>query len=693
LKNQIRLVLIILASLMVSIVTWGSIAHAKPDDSPQSDPQELVVAGQYGGYADAIFWNNDTTYVGIGPSLNIFDTTAPTTPTLLGRSLPLPGLVRDISVISTTAYVAVGTGGLSVLDVTDPVAPVKITQYIPEDGTSTNSLRNNPGEPAPLNPSACYDPGDVAYQVHAKGTQIFVAYGYLGLRILDMSDPSNPVEYGNLELYEGLETMAVYAKGRYAYVLDVDYEYGGSVLRVVDVSNPASPIVVGIKDRLASAEGVYAEGDYVYVAASDGLTILNVKDPTNPKIAGKTKTPGYARRVMVVDSLAFVADRHGGLRIIDVSDPATPKEIGSYGNDYSVYDLYILDDRAYLANSSGGLLLLDVSDPSQPKKLGSYQVLSSHYGLVVYEELTYLANGNQGLGIVDVTVPAQIYEKGRFQTEVPFEVRDISIDDNLVSIAGRRLTRAEHVMTLVDISDPLNPQEHGEYVSTEYIEDVHLAGGLAYVAASSAGLRVVDVSDPDNPQEISHLLTDNYLEAVDVVSDTVYTIDLVDGLRVIDASDPFNLTISGSYDPDYAISADVDVQGTTAYLALTLDGLHIVDVSDPTNPVKIGEYEPEGYSWSEWNVVRADGDRVYIIEHVYDVCVDSIMYSKLWVLNVSDPANPVELAYYQSPVVMTDLVIKGGLIYVTSRSAGFMILRYNDPAVFAHQVYFPMLLK
>ena len=152
------------------------------------------------------------------------------------------------------------------------------------------------------------------------------------------------------------------------------------------------------------------------------------------------------------------------------------------------------------------------------------------------------------------------------------------------------------------------------------------------------------------------------------------------------------LTIRGSY-TDFTIGEDVGVQGTTAYLALYWDGLHIVDVSDPTNPEKIGEFKPEGYDWSEVIQVRVSGDRVYIIEHVYDVCVDSIKYSKLWVLDVSDPANPVELAYYQSPVVMTDLVIEGGLIYVTSRSAGFMVLRFNDPAVFAHQVYFPVLSK
>ena len=50
----------------------------------------------------------------------------PTAPRLLGRSGPLPGVVNGIDVSGGLAYVAVGSGGLRVFDVTDPVAPAEV---------------------------------------------------------------------------------------------------------------------------------------------------------------------------------------------------------------------------------------------------------------------------------------------------------------------------------------------------------------------------------------------------------------------------------------------------------------------------------------------------------------------------------------------------------------------------------------
>jgi hypothetical protein len=692
-KNKIWLLMIPFVLVLSLLTTWENIARAKPDDSPQSDPQELVVAGQYGGHTRAVTWNNDTTYVGIGPSLNILDATASTTPTLLGRSLPLPGIINDISVISTTAYVAVGTGGLSVVDVSDPTAPVKIAEYIPDSEASTNSLRNNPGKPAPLNPLACYDPGDVLYQVHAKGTRVYLAYGWLGLRILDMSDPSNPIEYGNLEPYEWLETMAVYAKGRYAYVVDVDYEYNYSVFRVVDVSNPAKPSVVGLKELgSVTTRGLYVDGDTVYLATDfKGLTIVDVKDPTKPEIVSQFNTPGSAEQVMVSNGLAYVADYHKGLRVIDVSDPAKPKEIGFYEGERRVRDLFILDGTACLADLFGGFLLLDVSDPSQPKKMGAYSVPTAYNKIAVSDQHAYLTHEDQGLGILDVSVPAQIREMDWFQDKDPISVSDVFVDGEIMALAGDRAVAPKHVMSLIDINDPVNLQPLGEYYAPDVIADVYLIGDLAYVAADG-NLLVVDISDSENPREISHLVMPNSIVAMDVVSDTVYTVDYY-GLRVIDASDPFGLEIRGNYELPYSVAMDVGVSGTTAYVGYFYNGLRIVDVSDPTKPVEIGSYQPKRAGWLEIDHVWPNGDVIYLVEEVTSECDDHLIHSTIRVIDFSDPENPIELGYFQFPARITDLLVEGGSIYATYYQAGLMILRYNDPAVFAHQVYFPMLLK
>jgi hypothetical protein len=96
----------------------------------------------------------------------------------------------------------------------------------------------------------------------------YVAYGNSGLRIIDVSTPTAPVEVGFLNF--GGHARGVYVSGRYAYVAS-----GGSGLRIIDVSNPTNPVEVGFFDK--GGVGVYVSDSYAYVASgvSDLYIIRN----------------------------------------------------------------------------------------------------------------------------------------------------------------------------------------------------------------------------------------------------------------------------------------------------------------------------------------------------------------------------------------------------------------------------------
>jgi len=98
-------------------------------------------------------------------------------------------------------------------------------------------------------------------------------YAYIGvgprLTILDISDPASPAVAGKtLPLPDIVQGVAV--AGGYAYVAAE-----GSGLRVVDVSTPSNPTEVGFYDTPGYAQGVAVAGGYAYVADwDDGLIIL-----------------------------------------------------------------------------------------------------------------------------------------------------------------------------------------------------------------------------------------------------------------------------------------------------------------------------------------------------------------------------------------------------------------------------------
>ncbi|MBN1920197.1 MAG: hypothetical protein JW892_03050, partial [Anaerolineae bacterium] len=155
-----------------------------------------------------------------------------------------PGSALGVAVSGGYTYVADGYGGgLRVVDVSNPAAPVEVGYY------------DTPGS---------------ALGVAVSGGYAYVVDGYGGgLRVVDVRNPAASVEVGYYDTPGSALGVAV--SGGYAYVAD-----SSSGLRVVDVRNPAAPVEVGFYDTPGSAEDVAVSGGYAYVADGDGgLFILS----------------------------------------------------------------------------------------------------------------------------------------------------------------------------------------------------------------------------------------------------------------------------------------------------------------------------------------------------------------------------------------------------------------------------------
>jgi hypothetical protein len=234
------------------------------------------------------------------------------------------------------------------------------------------------------------------------GSYAYVVDGN-SLRIIDVSDPTAPIETGVLEPSGSLYDVAV--AGSYAYLAN-----STRGLRIIDVSDPADPAEVGLCDTPGNSVGVAVAGNYAYVAdgSGGGLRIIDISDPAVPTEVGFYITYN-ARDVAVVANYAYVADGSGGgLRIIDVSDPANPIEVGSYGTPGTAEDVAMAGDYAYTANyySSGGgtLHIIDISVPEAPAGAGFYDTPGFARGVAVSGCYVYVANHSVGLLVLRSTL-------------------------------------------------------------------------------------------------------------------------------------------------------------------------------------------------------------------------------------------------------------------------------------------------
>ena len=80
-------------------------------------------------------------------------------------------------------------------------------------------------------------------------------------------------------------------------------------------------------------------------------------------------------------------------------------------------------------------------------------------------------------------------------------------------------------LRVVDISDPLVPTAVGVYDPPEWVLNIAVASGYAYVTAETSGLRAIDVTHPASPVEVGAYRTVGVARGIAVAGQHAYLID------------------------------------------------------------------------------------------------------------------------------------------------------------------------
>jgi CSLREA domain-containing protein len=570
-------------------------------------------------------------------------------------SADTPGSATEIAVVDGIAYVADGSAGLRLYDVSDPAAPALL-----------GSLDT-----------------DAAGDVAVVGNRAFVADGSSGLRVVDVSDPSSPREITGLgatgpahqvEIEDGLvyvldagfglrvfDPMTLAPVGALAVVDSPAYlTVAGGVayvadrsigLRLLDVSDPAAPEAVGF--LYLSVLDVEVAGTLAYlgesgVSGSVGLRIFDVSDPSDPDEVGTFETGGAAD-VEIVGDLAYLASR--GLRVVDVSNPAAPVGLGSLL--LASGPLEVADGVAYTAAGSAGLLVTDVSEPTRPARLGSLPVAG--WDVEVAGDHAYaagLSGGVHGLHIFDVSDPA-MPRVGFVEIFFGEEIRDVEVAGSFAYLGV--YNSGLHV---IDVSDPRDPVQVGWFQDFGPFGEVGVDGGIA-CASGIAGMHVIDVSNPYAPSELALFpLHPERVEDVEIQDGLAYAADTT-RLRVIDLSNPAAPFEFGALDGAFQ---DLEVRGSLVY-ASSGTALHVIDVSDPTAPRRIALLAVEGQFTS---ALELAGPFAYLL-------VSPSNGLRIHRIDVSRPASPrrtVSIATSGSD----EFAVRGTELYVAERHGPLDVL-------------------
>lgn len=256
-------------------------------------------------------------YTSCGQALYVLDAVLPETPTLLGSiAFELYGsdnsiFAGPVSVQNQVAYLPnhstmISENGLAVIDATQPTTPTLINLYRPPSPDGANSLHVD----------------SAAITAHYALLTASADFGLVITSTLQVVDISNPIAIVPRASYPMTWARQVFIQGSKAFVVDDDFQLNQKVIKIFDLANLPTLDFIASLPGFEVVNDVAYDGRYAYVAAGkDGVRVLDMADPANPREIYAVDTAGEARALALDGEWIVLADGTGGLLIFQPIAP------------------------------------------------------------------------------------------------------------------------------------------------------------------------------------------------------------------------------------------------------------------------------------------------------------------------------------------------------------------------------------
>lgn len=300
--------------------------------------------------------------------------------------------------------------------------------------------------------------------------------GKAGVRILDISDPTKPVQVNYVETDCGSHTAVINPHGDTVYIYVMSYPLGVqtatcSVVSHRKVSIIEVPVDAPTKAKVVNTLDVspeigchdvtiFPDGKHAAAACIGESQIWDVSDPAKPEIISRIFNPGIEihhgtgvtwdqKYLAIADEFAgsvtgeCAGDRNspiGALWFYDISDLENPSVVGYYNvprggrpetadevgyiacTTHNFNILPMKDGKKYIAAvgyRASGLSIVDFTDPANAKEIGFYQQLEK--GMIPDVWSGYWYNGRIYTNDNGASRGLSVYEmKGTSAQEVRF---------------------------------------------------------------------------------------------------------------------------------------------------------------------------------------------------------------------------------------------------------------------------------
>jgi hypothetical protein len=372
---------------------------------------------------------------------------------------------------------------------------------------------------------------------------------------------------------------------------------------------------------------------------SSGSALICCGDSAKPpEFAPVSVANASTKALQIVGPNLYVAAWGNGLQILDISQPAQPKWKGGWNPRQCPVAVQVIGDFAYVANRRAGLSVLAVRDPAQPILVGEVDISGDAMAVQVAGRYAYVANYPKGFSVVDVQQPAQ-----------PALVATVALPQAATSIqaAGDYLYLTEpNGLHIFSLQDPKNPTRGGEQRLFGPAPRVQIVGDLAYVATAQSGLITLGLGDPTAPAFLDQLMLQPNMLPVLVREGPTHTRfvgpfwmttnaawraemerrhgtnlpqNVAEVVAAVRNSSHYHQHTGGRRGLNRSLTG-LHVTGPYALALAYRDALEVIDVTAPEAPWLVGRIQLTGPTWD----VRGANGYAYVMDtganiHVVDL--------------------------------------------------------------------------
>ncbi len=248
-----------------------------------------------------------------------------------------------------------------------------------------------------------------------------------------------------------------------------------------------------------------------------GFKVYDVSNPALPKLLHYQRTGGKGvHRFDMDERYAYISTEMAGYRgnilvIYDIADPAKPQEVsrwwmpgqhiaggetpGWQGRQHRLHHALRFGDRLWASVWHAGLRVIDISDLSAPKTVGSYNYhppfpAPTHTVMPV----PFQVEGRELMVAIDEEDayynPTEAARR-KGQPHANLWVFDVTDMDVVAPLS---------IFQVGEMDSPWSRTPHARFGAHQFHE--RMSDSLVYCAWFSGGLRIVDIVDPLAPQEV-----------------------------------------------------------------------------------------------------------------------------------------------------------------------------------------------